>query len=283
VLTAAIDPGLQLKSAERIFLFDRQTGTILIADSFAGSRALKFATHLHCSGSAKEVEPALYRLTGGQAERIAGLKHGAKGLGNEEKGALYVQLLRQSAPTRVVVEEPDWIPGYIYGLNYTGKEEMKDGVFPRYTRWRLEVLDRVFAGELVFAISPEPHTVNCSNGRILLPQAGVCFGPGIYTGLGVTADCEGLLWEDNTGNVTAMGAIHLEHEGCRLQFALPVDLEYSVASRTGSAFATSSCAVSAEGFQFAPWSDTGAESAGTQARWRTEFRTAVETKQAEAR
>ena len=178
ILTGALHPKLAINTAERVFLFDRQTGIIVVADAFSADCALQFATHLHCAGSAKEVEPALYRLTGGQADLIAGIKGGSKGLGNEERGEIYVQVLRQSTATRVVIEEPSWIPGYIYGLNYTGQEELKDGKFPHYTRWRLEALERARQGELVIALSPDLRTVKVAEEAILIPNGGLLLGAG---------------------------------------------------------------------------------------------------------
>jgi hypothetical protein len=270
MLTGALHPKLEVNTAERVLLFDRETGIILLADAFSARRALRFATHLHCSGSAKEIEGALYRLTGGQADLVAGIKGGSKGLGNEERGELFVTVLRQSTATRVVVEEPTWIPGYIYGLNYTGHEELKDGKFPHYTRWRLEALERVRAGELVIALSPDPQVAprmaNVAEGKILLPHGGACLGQGTHTALGVTCDAECLLWDDETQRVTAIGATSLRHDARRLLFDAPVDLEYAVVSRAGQAFAASASKTHPEGFNVAPWTDAGKDDSRTLGR-----------------
>jgi hypothetical protein len=278
MLTGALHPKLAINTAERVFLFDRQTGIIVVADAFSAERALQFATHLHCAGSAKEVEPALYRLTGGQADLIAGIKGGSKGLGNEERGELYVQVVRQPAATRVVIEEPSWIPGYIYGLNYTGQEELKDGKFPHYTRWRLEALERARQGELVIALSPEPHTVKVNEEAILIPQGGLLLRQGKHTALGVTCDCECLLWDQDAQRVTAIGAISLRHDAAQLHFKIPVDLEYAVQSRRGHAFAASAGSASAEGFHLTPWVDVGADGNKTHARLKANFQATDQNK-----
>jgi hypothetical protein len=266
-----------------VLLFDRETGIILLADAFSARHALRFATHLHCSGSAKEVDGALYRLSGGQADLIAGIKGGSKGLGNEERGELYVSVLRQSTATRVVIEEPAWIPGYIYGLNYTGHEELKDGKFPHYARWRLEALERVRAGELVIALSPEPRMVTAAEEKILLPHGGVCLGQGMHTALGVTCDAECLLWDEDSRRVTAVGATSLQHDAHRLLFKAPVDLEYTVLSRVGQAFAASASKSHAEGFEVTPWTDAGNDDSRTLGKLRASFSAIDQGKEAEAR
>ncbi len=130
VVTGALDPQLEVVHADRIFVFDRKTGVIVISDAFAGARPLLFATHLHCSGSITEPREGVYRLTGGQANLIAGIKRGSKGLDDAERGEIFVEVLRASTSARVVVEEPTWVPGYIYGLNLTGREELSGRAVP---------------------------------------------------------------------------------------------------------------------------------------------------------
>ena len=66
------------RRADRIFLFDRQIRSHSAFGSFEGERAIRFATHLHCSGSVRDLGGGLYRLTGGQANLIAGTKAAAK-------------------------------------------------------------------------------------------------------------------------------------------------------------------------------------------------------------
>ena len=283
MLTGALHPKLEVNAAERVLLFDRETGIILLADAFSARHAIRFASHLHCSGSAKEVEGSLYRLTGGQAELIAGIKGGSKGLGNEERGELYVQVLRQSTPTRVVLEEPTWIPGYIYGLNYTGQEELKDGKFPHYTRWRLEALERAKHGELVIAVSPEPRMVKVAAEKFLFPHGGACLGQGSHTALDVTCVCECLLWDEATQRVTAIGATSLRHDANQLLFKAPVDLEYAVVSRSGQAFAASASKAQAEGFALTPWADASQDDSRTLGKLRANFSAASQSKKVEVR
>jgi hypothetical protein len=79
VITYALDPKLRVQHADRVFVLDRKTGAIVISDAFKGERPIRFATHLHCSGSVTELGGHQYRLTGGQANLIAGIKGGSKG------------------------------------------------------------------------------------------------------------------------------------------------------------------------------------------------------------
>ena len=139
VITHALDPGLKVKNADRVFILDRKTGVMLLSDAFSGAQAIQFATHLHCSGSVTDLGDGLYRLTGGQANLIAGIKGGSKGLDDAERGEIFVQVLDISPSARVVVEEPTWVPGYIYGLNNTGAGEVQ--------RWPLSSLSALAPGD----------------------------------------------------------------------------------------------------------------------------------------
>ncbi len=130
VITHALHPKHQVHQADRIFIFDRKTGIILLSDAFEGGRAIRFGTHLHCSGSVTDLGGDQYRLTGGQASLIAGIKYEIKGPSDEEKGEIFVKVLSASPPARVVLEEPTWVPAYIYGLNGTGREDISEGHFP---------------------------------------------------------------------------------------------------------------------------------------------------------
>lgn len=257
----ALQPALEVEAAERVWIFDRVSGAMVIADSFAAGHDLQFATHLHCSGSAKDVGSSVYRLSGGQADLIAGIKGGSKALGNEEKGELYVEVLGASAECRVVLEEPTWIPGYIYGLNYTGREEMSDGRFPRYTRWRLEMVERERAGEFLFALAPKPGMVSRKDQGILLPGAGMELGRGEHTALGVTCECECLLWEDGPARLTALGVTRLLHDGRSASFEPPADLEYGVTTGIGELFAASAPRVMLDGFEVGAWDAEGSDRA----------------------
>jgi hypothetical protein len=237
VVTNSLDPRLEVKRADRIFIFDSKTGVILLSDAFEAARAIRFATHLHCSGSVTETADSQYRLTGGQANLIAGIKGGSKGLSDEEKGEIFVQVLNCSTPTRVVVEEPTWVPGYIYGLNNTGLEEIGDGRFPRYRRWRLEASQPVSMAAFLLALSPQPAQARYADGALTLPDGGgIRLGYGTLEALGVVCEAECLLWDEQSRRVTAMGARSLRLGTCRLAFDVPVDLEYSVDDGRGTVY-----------------------------------------------
>ncbi len=172
VVTFALDPKLRVQQADRVFILDRKTGIILLSDAFKGERPIRFATHLHCSGSVTELSGGQYRFTGGQANRIAGIKGGSKGLDDAERGEIFVKILDSSPSARVVVEEPTWVPGYIYGLNNTGQEELSEGCFPRYLRWRLEAVEPVAHGSFLVALGPRPggsstFTTRCSYRKVV--------------------------------------------------------------------------------------------------------------------
>ncbi|SEB49881.1 hypothetical protein SAMN05443244_0824 [Terriglobus roseus] len=259
VMTHAMDPKLHLEMAERLFLFDRHTGTIVVADSFAARCDLKFATHLHCAGSAHAIEDDLYRLTGGQANRIAGIKGGSKGMGDEEKGELYVRVLRSSAATRIVTEEPAWIPGYIYGVNHTGQESLSDAQFPRYTRWRLEQQDRSTSGEMVYALSPRPDMLTILADSIQLPGGGMQVGLGQHEIWDVRVRCECLLWDDATELITALGVSQLVHKGRSATFDPPIDLEYIVSRQQGRLFASTTPQALLTGFVMGSWSEANTQ------------------------
>jgi hypothetical protein len=279
VITHALDPKLQVRQAERIFLFDRKTGTILLSDAFRGERPIRFATHLHCSGSVKDLGDGQYRLTGGQANLIAGIKGGSKGLDDKEKGELFVQILRTTPSARVVVEEPTWVPGYIYGLNNTGREDISEGRFPRYQRWRLEAPEAVSHGSFLVAISPQPGQVRYSDGVVLLPQAGgVCSGRGLLRALDAECECEWLMWDEADRRIVAMGLRSLRHGEGRLTFAVPVDVEYSLVAGKGTIYAQeSSQPEMSRGFDVGPSRPIGEEGWKTHNRNRALFARAHDT------
>ena len=273
VITHALDPELRVRQADRIFLFDRKSGTILLSDAFRSERPIRFATHLHCSGSVKDLGVGQYRLTGGQANLIAGIKGGSKGLDDEERGELFVQVLRTMPATRVVVEEPTWVPGYIYGLNNTGHEDISEGRFPRYRRWRLEAPQPASEASFLIAISPRPDQVSCDDGNIILPDGGgVRPGNGLVDALGVECQCEWLMWDEEAGRIVAMGLRSLRHGECRLTFTMPVDVVYSVAAGTGTIYAQGSPQpAESRGFEMAPSCNIGNESWKTHNRNRANF------------
>ena len=277
LITGALDPALDVQQADRIVVFDRGTGVVVLADSFQGNRSLKFATHLHCSGSVSEIGDGVYRLTGGQANLIAGMKHGDKGLGDSEHGEVYVQALNTITATKVVVEEPYWVPGYIYGLNLTGREELSEGRFPSYSRWRLEASGRVKQGSFLMALSPRAGQARYANGNIILPQGGIAFGPACREALGVQCQCECLLWDETAQRIAAIGLTSLQHKEHRLVFAAPVDLEYSILTSKGTAYSQSIMTPDPRNdFEIEPWRPVGEESWRTQCTWSASFEKVIE-------
>jgi hypothetical protein len=273
VVTHALDPKLKVRRADRIFVFDRKSGTIVLSDAFEGERAIRFATHLHCSGSVKDLGNGEYRLTGGQANLIAGIKSGSKGLSDEEKGEIFVHVLGSVPSARVVVEEPTWVPGYIYGLNNTGQEDISEGRFPHYQRWRLEAPEPVTQGSFLVALSPRRDQVRYAEGAILLPEGGgIRFGYGALEALGVQCYCECLLWDEGTRRIRAMGARSLRHGLSELTFATPGDIEYSTSTGEGTIYAQGDLQPeSAHGFQLGPWRPVADEGWKTHNRNRVSF------------
>jgi len=264
VVTHALDPKL----------LDRKSGAIILSDAFAGERAIRFATHLHCSGSVGKLGEGLYRLTGGQANLIAGIKSGSKGLDDGEKGEIFVQVLGCANSTRVVVEEPTWVPAYIYGLNNTGLEDISEGRFPRYRRWRLEAREPVSKGSFLVALSPKRGQVELFEGAIKLPDGGgIRLGYGVLAALDVECECECLMWDEATRCVTAVGLRSLRHSGAQLSFAAPVDVEYSTVAETGTVYAQGvSQPESKGGFALGTWGPVGDEGWKTNNTHRASFR-----------
>ena len=276
VVTHALAPKLKVRRADRILIFDRKSGVILISDAFEGERAIRFATHLHCSGSVSELADGQYRLTGGQANLIAGIKSGSKGLDDQEKGEIFVQVLGSVPAARVVVEEPTWVPGYIYGLNNTGLEDISEGRFPRYRRWRLEATAPVAQGSFLFVLSPRLGQVRYAEGAILLPESGgIRLGYGVLKALGVECQCECIMWDETSGRLTAMGLRSLQHGNGALTFAMPVDVEYNTNTGEGAIYAQGTPRPGdSAGFELAPWAPVGDEGWKTHNRNRAPFRKA---------
>lgn len=271
VITHALDPKLKVHRADRILFFDRKSGIILLSDTFAGERAIRFATHLHCSGSVTELPGGLFRLTGGQANLIAGIKGGSKGLDDGEKGEIFVQLLKSAPASRVVVEEPTWVPGYIYGLNNTGREEISEARYPRYRRWRLEAAEQSMSGSFLIALNPQQLRLPYEEGKIELPdQGGVQFGFGALKALDVRCICECLIEDKATASVTAMGVTSLEAGAARLCFANAVDLEYNTRTGEGKIYAQGDVrSDECSGFKLGPWNqlqDEGWRTSNTMCR-----------------
>jgi hypothetical protein len=281
VVTHALDPKLNVRRADRIFIFDRKAGVILVSDAFEGERAIRFATHLHCSGSVTEFADGQYRLTGGQANLIAGIKSGSKGLSDEEKGEIFVQVLGSVPLARVVVEEPAWVPAYIYGLNNTGLEDISEGRFPRYWRWRLEATEPVTQGSFLVALSPQSGQVRFAEDAVLLPEAGgVRFGYGTLKALGVECKCECLMWDETAGSCTVMGLRSLQHGDHKLTFANPVDVDYSVGAGEGVIYAQGTLPLHDScGFALSDWCPVGDEGWKTHNTHRASFRKALDKRE----
>lgn len=279
VITQALHPRLRIRHADRVFVLDRKTGVILLSDSFQADKTIRFATHLHCAGSVTEMANGHYRLTGGQANRIAGIKGGDKGLDDAERGEIFVQVLQSQSPTRVVVEEPTWVPGYIYGLNNTGKETLQDARFPRYRRWRLEADAPVTQGSFLLALSPHPEQAHVVDETVHLPDGGrILFGPGDLAALGVTCECECLLWDEAERRLMAMGLRSLHHGDRELVFRAPVDMAYDPDHASGTLYAQ--CAQEVEkniGFHLQLWSSVGDEQWKTINTRRARFTKASDT------
>jgi hypothetical protein len=274
VITHALDPKLLIRTADRLFVFDQRTGIVLLSDAFTADRQIRFATHLHCSGAVSDLGENQFRLTGGQANLIAGIKGGSKGLDDAERGEIFVQIL--NAPSaHVVVEEPKWVPGYIYGLNNTGQEEISQGRFPRYKRWRLETHDAVSHGTFLIGLSPKRDQVKFFGDSILLPENGrVRFGFGLLGALGVQCDCECLLWDEATQRMVAVGSQSLKHGEAQLSFDARVDIDYSPVTRQGTVYAQGRLSpVQQIGIQLGHWESAAEDRWRTNNSWRARFRT----------
>lgn len=282
VITHALDPALGVQKADRVFILDRKTGVILLSDAFSGALPIRFATHLHCSGSVTDLGDGQYRLTGGQANLIAGIKGGSKGLDDAERGEIFVQVLEDSPSARVVVQEPTWVPGYIYGLNNTGRETLSDGRYPRYRRWRLQASRPVDRGSFLLALSMNRGEVSLAEGVVRLPGGGaVRLGHGTLAALGVECDCECLMWDDEEQRITAMGLRGFRHGADEMAFAGPVDMTYNAKSGDGTVYTQVDIApASASGFQLDSWSPIGDENWKTHNSYRASFsRTGATTNQ----
>ena len=105
-------------------------------------------------------------MTGGQANLIAGIKSGSKGLDDQEKGEIFVQVLERSCFARGD-GRAHMGAGNIYGLNNTGLEDIREGRFPRYRRWRLEAIEPVTQGSFLFALSPRRARCDMPRARLL--------------------------------------------------------------------------------------------------------------------
>lgn len=158
-LAPLLKPELQVKVASRLIVIDRTAGVILVEDTFSGGLPLSFATHLHCLGKITNLSGGRFRLTGGQASAVAGIKFGNLGLSDEEGGSLYFTALGPLEHTRFKEEEPMWFPTYIYGLNGTSDQKFENAAFPRFKRLRWELGEVTTGSRLAYGLSLNPESI----------------------------------------------------------------------------------------------------------------------------
>lgn len=224
-----VDPELAVRQAERIVIVDRHAGTVLVKDAFVGDRPLRYGTHLHASGRIEPIDTWCHRLTGGQANLIAGIKGGAKDMTNEAYGELYVTALAPPTGSSVQVGEAPWIPSYIYGINNGKNDDPSQAKYPHYQRWRWQLDAPVRQAELCYALTCAPDAVRATDagaidladeGRVhLTPQAPVDLGA-------VTAEAEAILHDHASGALLLLGTRRLTTEGRRIIFDEPVDIQW---------------------------------------------------------
>jgi|GEM_PF-1591099 len=221
-------PVLQIKLkvyyAQRTFLIDRRTGVIVVQDAWESAEPLKVGTHLHCSGRVTEQGAGRYRLTGGQANTIAGIKGGDKGLNNDERGEIHVQVLDVSGDWCVRVEEPFWFPAYIYGLNGMAGQKIEDARYPKLQRWRLELNDRVRQGNFLFALSAGKENLTMKGGQVVLPEGAVYYLGGEAAGENWNCTAEAVAHDRETDQVMAIGVTRWASGNREIVFRVPVDI-----------------------------------------------------------
>jgi hypothetical protein len=258
VIIGALHPKFRVRRADRILVFDLYTGSILLNDSFEGHRPIRFATHLHCSGSVAQLGPRSYRLSGGQANLIAGIKNGDKGLCDEERGAIFATILSPMDGRRVAVEEPAWIPGYIYGLNGTPDQKISDAKFPHYRRWRLEAAEPVNSGAFLVALGTQPDTISIEREVVSFPGDAHVVLTDLRPArlLGCQCLAEAVLVDEPANTLLLIGARQLAVRGGTLGFSMPTDVELKLdhAEARATLFSVSSqCVASADSVKIGPW------------------------------
>lgn len=229
LLTGALQPELEIDFAQRTILLDRQTGIIFVSDSFSGRKPLRYGTHLHCSGSVTQPEENVFRLTGGQANRIAGIKFGDMGLSDEEHSELFATVLSASAAHSTTVEEASWFPNYIYGLNGGGNRQMEKARFPHYQRWRFALGEETAAGSLRYALHPkESLDVEFRDELMAMPNGEEIHLDGLRDRRIMECLCtaEAAVADINRHRLLLFGATSLTTSaGASLAFHMPVDLD----------------------------------------------------------
>lgn len=231
--TQALARHLKITHAQRIYLLDRQTGVILIRDVWASSAPLRVGTHLNCSGSITEESPGCHRLTGGQANTIAGLKFGDLGMSDDERGEIFSQVVDTSAPWRVHIGEPTWIPAYIYGMNGEAGQSLTTARYPRLRRWRLELAERVQQGHIIFALSAERERVSLRGRQAHLPGDAVFHLDGKASGSGWECEAEAVAHDKIANQVMGLGVTRWAAGGKEVVFCVPVDIRWDAKEQAG--------------------------------------------------
>jgi len=249
-LTRALDQKLHIHYAQRAFLLDRKTGVILIHDAWKAAGPLRVGTHLHCCGRITDEGGGCYRLTGGQANTIAGIKFGDAGLADEERGEIYAQVLDVSGDWRVRTEEPYWFPSYIYGLNGAAGQKFEDARYPKQQRWRLELTERAREGHIVFALTPGKEPIVMREGLAILPEGAVYDSGGEAAGEHWSCSAEAVAHDRQGGRVMAAGATRWTSGDREIRFRVPVDLRFDEATKAGVIHSpTADPAASVSGFR----------------------------------
>ncbi|WP_214628037.1 hypothetical protein [Paenibacillus agaridevorans] len=259
VITDELHPKHKVDNAERIIIGDLESGTIVFSDSFAGAGPLQFATHLHCSGSVSDLGDGVFRLTGGQANLIAGIKDGDKGLSDDEKGEIFVSVLDGMDGRLVRIEEPIWHPPYIYGLNGKAEEQdIKFGRYPHYKRWRLEYKSKVEQGAFLVALSSKPGEIAVQENGVLMRD-----GSRFYFGknqpievFNCVMEAELVITDAPQRRMTVIGARSFRIGARVMTFNYPIDMELELDGDDlqGSVYASSRYSVATiEGFRVDEW------------------------------
>lgn len=222
--TLSLKTKLNIRYAQRTFLADCKTGVILLQDAWESSVPLKVGTHLHCSGRVKEESRGYYRLTGGQANTIAGIKFGDMGMTDDERGEIYVQVLNVSEPWRIRVEEPCWFPSYIYRLNGEPDWRIEDARYPKLQRWRLELNERVRKGYILFSLNAGEEKLAMQDGQVILPDGVTYYPGGEVTGKNWSCFAETVTHDRKTGQIMAIGVNRWISDKRQIVFRIPVDI-----------------------------------------------------------
>jgi hypothetical protein len=159
-------------------------------------------------------------------------------------------------------------------LNNTGKEDIRDGRFPRYQRWRLEAGEITTQSSFLIALSPKPDQVRYTDGAILLPDGGgIRLGYGTLQALGVECECECLMWDETGGQITTLGLRSMQRGEGRLSFGTPLDVDFNTKTGEGVLYAQGALQpVEARGFDVGPWTPVTSEAWMTHNTYRAPFR-----------